>query len=125
MPYPIYPNNFQSPYQVQGNTGLIWVQGEAAAKSYLVAPNTTVALWDSENKIIYVKSADASGMPSMKVLEYNLRKPKTEAIHLDESSADYATKEDMNSIEQQILELRKKIDSIIQNGRGKELIEDE
>ena len=29
-------------------SGIIWVQGEAGAKSYLVAPNTTVQLWDSE-----------------------------------------------------------------------------
>ena len=55
------------------NTGIIWVQGEAGAKSYLVAPNTTVPLWDSETQTIYLKSADASGMPSMKVIDYTVR----------------------------------------------------
>lgn len=45
------------------NSGLIWVQGEAGAKSYLVAPNTTVMLMDSETQKFYLKSADASGMP--------------------------------------------------------------
>lgn len=55
------------------NTGIIWVQGEAGAKSYLVAPNTTVPLWDSETQTIYLKSADASGMPSMKVIDYTIR----------------------------------------------------
>ena len=49
---------------------MIWVQGESGAKAYLVAPNTTVTLWDSENPTIYVKSADASGMPTMRVLDF-------------------------------------------------------
>ena len=67
---PYYPQAFQMPAQqnpqpAQANAGIIWVQGEAGAKSYLVAPNNTVQLWDSESQTIYLKSADASGMPSM------------------------------------------------------------
>jgi len=62
---PSQPNN--------GFNGIIWVQGEAGAKSYLVAPNTTVQLWDSESPVIYLKSADASGMPSIKTLDYTIR----------------------------------------------------
>lgn len=52
---------------------MIWVQGEAAAKSYLVAAGNTVPLWDSENMCIYVKSVDASGVPSMRILDYTER----------------------------------------------------
>ena len=77
QPAQIYYPNQQNPYQAsqaqQHNNGIIWVQGEAGAKSYLVAPNTTVQLWDSEDQVIYLKSADASGMPSMKVLDYKIR----------------------------------------------------
>lgn len=57
--------------QASGNS-LIWVQGEAGAKSYLVAPNTTVPLWDSEAQRIFLKSTDAAGMPSMKILNYTI-----------------------------------------------------
>ena len=67
-----YTPQFQPPQQTQNN-GMIWVSGEAGAKAYLVAPNTTVQLWDSEAQVIYLKSADASGMPSMKVLDYTVR----------------------------------------------------
>ena len=63
----------QIPQTQQVSGGMIWVQGEAGAKSYMVAPNNTVVLWDSEEQRIYIKSADASGMPAMKVLEYNER----------------------------------------------------
>ena len=54
-------------------TGFNWVQGEAGAKAYLVAPNQTVQLWDSEAQTIYLKSADGSGMPSLKILDYTIR----------------------------------------------------
>ena len=60
------------PMPQQNNTGILWVQGEAGAKSHLVAPNTTVALWDSEAQRIFLKSADAAGMPSMKILNYTI-----------------------------------------------------
>jgi len=79
--YQYYQPQFQQPIQPTqspnvGNTGpngIIWVQGEAGAKSYLVAPNTTVQLWDSESQTIYLKSADATGMPSIKTLDYTIR----------------------------------------------------
>ena len=59
------------PSQTQPTNSLIWVQGEAGAKSYLVAPNATVMLMDSEGDRFYLKSADASGMPlPLRVFEY-------------------------------------------------------
>ena len=56
------PQQNVAPVQ-QNNNGIIWIQGENAAKSYLVAPNTTVLLMDSESQRFYLKSYDASGMP--------------------------------------------------------------
>ena len=65
------------PMAQQGNNGLIWVQGEAGAKSYIVAPGNTVMLMDSEGERFYLKSADASGMPMpLRIFEY---KERTEA----------------------------------------------
>ena len=60
-----YPQQYQQPISQpqQSGNGLIWVQGEAGAKSYLVAPGNTVMLMDSESERFYIKSADASGMP--------------------------------------------------------------
>ena len=90
----------------QNNNSIIWVQGEAGAKSYLVAPNTTVQLWDSENQVIYLKSADASGMPSMKILDYTIR----EAVQPQASQVvsnvvqDYVTRDELVAFEAQIRE---------------------
>lgn len=62
------------PMVQNGNNGLIWVQGEAGAKSYIVAPGNTVMLMDSEGERFYLKSADASGMPMpLRIFEYKER----------------------------------------------------
>ena len=60
-----------TPMPQQTNNGLVWVQGEAGAKSYLVAPGQTVMLMDSEGERFFLKSADSSGMPlPLRVFEY-------------------------------------------------------
>ena len=70
---PVTPPSTQ-PMSQNGNNGLIWVQGEAGAKSYLVAPGNTVMLMDSEGERFYLKSADASGMPMpLRIFEYKER----------------------------------------------------
>ncbi len=87
------------------------MQGEAAAKSYLIAPNSTVALWDSEKTVIYLKSADASGMPSMKILDYTIRDSES-SVKNALADSDFATKEDISSIQEQINSLNKQLESM-------------
>lgn len=104
---PYYPQmNQQQPQQSQ-QQGIIWVQGESGAKSYLVAPNQTVQLWDSESQTIYLKSADASGMPSIRVLDYTLRDstPKPTVMQ----GADYATREEVARLEDEIKRLKERL----------------
>ena len=96
------------------NNGIIWVQGEAGAKSYLVAPNNTVQLWDSESQTIYLKSADASGMPSMKVLDYTIREsaqngPNKAVQKSDEGTLAFATKEELRAVSDQIKVIQKQL----------------
>jgi hypothetical protein len=95
------PNQPQSPVQ---NTNIIWVSGEAGAKSYLVAPNTTVQLWDSEAQVIYLKSADASGMPSMKIIDYTIRNaaPTTQQQMPQGQQVLYVTKNEFDAFKQEV-----------------------
>lgn len=60
----------QQPQVPQTNQGILWVQGEAGAKSYLVAPNTSVLLMDSENSQFYIKTTDQAGMPTLRTFAY-------------------------------------------------------
>lgn len=57
----------QQPQQAQPS--IVWVQNEMEAANYLVAPNSAVTLWDSNAPVVYLKQADASGKPSMKIYD--------------------------------------------------------
>lgn len=83
MNYPYF--NYQQPYQAPVPDMLsqlrqppqqderIWVQNRGAADSYLMAPNSFVRLWDSQEPVFYEKRSDASGRPCMEVCEYKKR----------------------------------------------------
>ena len=95
-----FPVNYQQYYpqyqQQTNNNPMIWVQGETGAKSYLLAPNTTIPLWDSESQTIYLKSSDASGMPSMKILDYTIREQNNIQNNVvEQTKIDYVTHEEL------------------------------
>lgn len=78
-PWQLYSGSYPQPIQMpsvpqnaaQGQQSLVWVQGEAGAKSYLVAPGTQVVLMDSEGDRFYLKQADANGVPlPLRTFEY-------------------------------------------------------
>ena len=100
------PSQFTQPVQqpVQQQQYMTWVQGEAAAKAYLVSPGTTIPLWDSESPTIYLKSADASGKPSMRVLKYTI---VTEQPVLPSTNTEYLTADNIGKYIEQYLEARK------------------
>lgn len=120
MVYPsMNPQAYSVPSQMaqNGNQGIIWVQGEAGAKSYLVAPNNTVQLWDSEAQTIYLKSADASGMPSMKVLDYTIREaaqnsPIKRTSVPDKEIPAFATKDELKAVSDQIKAIQAKLSEL-------------
>lgn len=97
----------------QTNQGLLWVQGEAGAKSYLVAPNTTVLLMDSEGSRFYLKSTDNAGMPSLRVFEYSEvsqnapQAAQSQQMNLDDK---YVTREEYNALRGKYAEILNKLD---------------
>lgn len=115
QPYPqTYAQQYQQSQQYQNQQAqptpnLIWVQGEAAAKSYPIAPNSSVPLWDSEANVIYIKSADMSGMPSIKVLDYTMRDVTARTPEISPQN-EFATKDDISVLEKEISSLRSKFE---------------
>ena len=59
----------QAPQNPIAQGGVQWVSGEQEARGYLIAPNSAVALWDSTAPTVYLKQADASGKPTLKVYD--------------------------------------------------------
>lgn len=110
-----YPQMYAQPTyqpqmnQNQPNSSIIWIQGESAAKSYLVAPNSTVVLFDSESQTIYLKSADATGLPSMRVLDYTIRDQKAHNGAFAQPSGDYATKQEMDALRAEMEQIKARL----------------
>lgn len=122
--YNSYPAPYPNPYytqppSAQPSTGIIWVSGEAGAKAYMVAPNTTVQLWDSESQTIYLRSADAAGMPSMKVLDYTIRDNTAPA-----KEPAYASKKDIDALHDEIDSINDRIDGLLKK-KKREVEDDE
>ena len=61
-PSPYYFQNVPTQRSVAQNQNTFqWVQGQAGAEAYPVAPGASVILMDSNAPVIYYKSADQSG----------------------------------------------------------------
>lgn len=100
------PQAYIPPQQPQNS--ITWVKGEQEANNYLIAPNSTVPLWDSDTETIYFKQSDAAGRVSMKILKYTIEEPKTET----NEPSNYVTKEDFESFADR---LQKQLDKLMES----------
>lgn len=90
--------------QQQTQSGMIWVQNEMEAANYLVAPNSAVTLWDSNSPVVYLKQADASGKPSMKI--YDLLERTQRPVQAAQAPAvEYAPLSRLEALEARLNEL--------------------
>lgn len=103
----------------QSNQSLIYVQGEAAAKSWMVGAGQSVLLMDSENPVFYIKSADASGIPlPLRVFDYKERTQNTpqgvpqaaqsEQINLDDK---YVTRQEYDALQGKYMEILERLNN--------------
>lgn len=114
QPYqaPMQTNPVPMPMQTQQTNDIIWVLNESEATSYPVAPNNSVVLWDKNNPTIYVKSVNAQGMPSMRVLYFTERNDNTQNMPVNAPKTHECTCGDKFATKEQISDLRGKIDDL-------------
>jgi len=86
---------------VTNDNGIIWVQGEAGAKSWAVAPGKSVMLMDSENSVFYIKTTDNSGVPlPLRIFDYTERTQQdtAPAEAAQATNSQYVTKDELKEI---------------------------
>lgn len=100
-------------YQQPQTSTYAFVNGVEGAKSYMVSPNQSVMLMDSEQPLCYMKTTNSIGQGTVryfKLIEINesdarnMTSPTIKALN-----ENYVTKEDFNSLKTQIDELVKKL----------------
>ena len=122
QPYqaPIQTNPAPIQMQTQPANDMIWVLGQTEAESFLVAPNNSVVLWDKNNPIIYVKSVNAQGIPSMRILDFTER--NTDTTNATENASkghtcacgdNFVTKEQFEDLKGKFSDLQARCDEII------------
>lgn len=107
--------NAQMPMQGQPTNDFLWVLNENEATSYPVAPNNTVTLWDKNLPTIYIKSVNAQGVPSMRVLDFVERTSATPTQPVGtafNSHNNFVTLDSFNALKGDVEALRGKLDEL-------------
>ena len=95
-------NQFQSQLnQPQMTTqNLIRVNGIDGAKAYQMPANSTVALFDNNEDIMYIKTTDGAGFPAIRTFAFNEVVANTNPI---QDTADYVTRDEFNKLKEELL----------------------
>lgn len=116
---PTQPQQMQPQQQqpVMTQTSIVWISNEKEAENFPIAPNAAVALWETSGKRIYMKSADATGRPTIKT--FDLVEHVDAEVVDNQKEIPYATKEDLKTVVSAVKDLdgvisalRAEIDSI-------------
>ena len=114
--------NAQTPMQGQPTNDFLWVLNENEATSYPVVPNNTVTLWDKNLPTIYIKSVNAQGVPSMRILDFTERSAaanKTPSMPSFDSKNNFVTIDSFNALEAKFYALEGKVDELRPRQRAK------
>ena len=116
MQQPIQQIPMQNMPQPTPSNDMIWVLSEVEAQSYPVAPNNSVILWDKNNDVVYIKSVNMQGVPSMRVLDYKERTAdnatKTPDKHECKCGDKFVLKKDFQALQSEFEALREELEEL-------------
>lgn len=89
------------------HSGVQWVNGEMEARNWMVAPNAAIALWDSSAPTVYLKQADASGKPTLKIYDL-VERAETPRISPQGKGVEFVTRKEFDALAALVGELKGK-----------------
>lgn len=92
-------NNQQFFQQQEQPQNLIRVNGLEGAKAYQMSANSTVALFDANNDLMYVKSTDGAGFPSIRTFTFSELQEEPKA----EQNVDYISREEFEEFKKELM----------------------
>lgn len=102
------------PFSSPNNGDLIFVLNENEASSYPVAPNNSVVLWDKNMPTIYIKSSDARGIPTMRVLDFKERTQDQKQTPAEQKQdVAFVPLETFEQLKSEFDDLKKKCDELL------------
>lgn len=97
----------QAPQNPIAQGGVQWVSGEQEARNWMIAPNAAVALWDSTAPTVYLKQADASGRPTLKIYDL-VERAETPRTAPQEKGVEFVTRKEFDALAALVGELKGK-----------------
>ena len=106
---------FNAQMQVQQPVnGLTRVTGIDGAKAYQMPPNSVAALFDDSYDIMYVKSTDGAGFPTIRVFDFFEHKEQPVTVQQQPVNVEnFATKQELQTLQSQLEEVK----GMILNGK--------
>lgn len=110
----MFPSQFQNPYtallgqnqyynqqnyQQEQAQNLIRVNGIDGAKTYQMPANSTVALFDSNEDIMYIKTTDGAGFPSIRTFNFVEIKQNEKSS----TSQDYISRKEFEEFKKELM----------------------
>lgn len=97
----------QAPQNPIAQSGVQWVSGEQEARNWMIAPNAAVALWDSTAPTVYLKQADASGKPTLKIYDL-VERAETPRTSPQEKGVEFVTRKEFDALAALVGEIKGK-----------------
>lgn len=123
-------NNFNPYMQTQANNlaqqsteprrqnGFIPISGgEESALNYILDSNSTVFFISGDTSEMFMRSVDSNGMTNMfRAFDIKEKMPKYQVNLMGDSLNDFATKEDMQKLTNEVKDLKKFLDELTSTG---------
>lgn len=104
MNYP-YMNN----YSFVPTQSLVKVTGIEGAKAYQMSPNSTAALFDDKENIMYIKQTDGAGFPTIKTFSFTELEVNDKPVEISEIRTELdALRTDIDKLKAEIKKPNKK-----------------
>lgn len=97
----------QAPQNPIAQGGVQWVSGEQEARNWMIAPNAAVALWDSTAPTVYLKQADASGRPMLKIYDL-VERAEAPRTAPQEKGVEFVTRKEFDALAALVGEIKGK-----------------
>lgn len=95
---------YYQPATTQPVNGLVSVTGIEGAKAYQLPPNSSMPLFDKDNDILYVKTTDAAGYPTVRAFRFS----PVEQIEAKVVSVESVTREEFDELAAKVAALAPK-----------------
>lgn len=93
----VQPNWYYQPTHTQPINGLVSVTGIEGAKAYQLPPNSSMPLFDGNQDLLYVKTTDAAGYPTIRTFRFEPMEP-VGPIEVKAEPVDYVSRSEFDKL---------------------------